>query len=114
MKTLIQSDFDGTITPEDISFQILDAFADGDWQRQLEEYKSGRISVGLFNTRAFAMVKEKKKELIDFVRRKASVREGFSGLVSYCRKKGHRFTIVSNGLDFYISTILSDMDLGDI
>ncbi len=31
-KTLVQCDFDGTITEEDVSFAMLDAFADGDWE----------------------------------------------------------------------------------
>ncbi|MBI2979758.1 MAG: hypothetical protein HYY41_02890 [Chloroflexi bacterium] len=56
-KTLVQCDFDGTITEEDVSFMLLDAFADGDWRRRLKEYEAGRISVGRFNTEAFSMVK---------------------------------------------------------
>ena len=56
VKILVQCDFDGTITEEDVSFLILDAFADGDWRKLLEEYKGGRITVGSFNTRAFNIV----------------------------------------------------------
>jgi len=29
---IIQSDFDGTITEEDVSFALLDVFAQGDWR----------------------------------------------------------------------------------
>jgi len=47
-KILIQSDFDGTLTQEDTSFLILDKFAKGDWRKILEEYRSGKISVGQF------------------------------------------------------------------
>jgi len=39
-KTLIQCDFDGTITEEDVSFILLDTFARGDWRRLLKEYKA--------------------------------------------------------------------------
>ena len=39
MKTLIQCDFDGTVTEEDVSFFLLDAFAQGDWRALLREYK---------------------------------------------------------------------------
>jgi 2-hydroxy-3-keto-5-methylthiopentenyl-1-phosphate phosphatase len=29
IQTLVQCDFDGTVTEEDVSFMLLDAFADG-------------------------------------------------------------------------------------
>jgi len=57
VKTLIQCDFDGTITQEDVSFLILDAFASRDWRQLLTQYREGKISVGRFNMKAFAMVK---------------------------------------------------------
>ncbi len=114
VKTIVQCDFDGTITQQDVGFLILDAFADGDWRRLLREYQEGRISVGRFNTSAFAMVKENRPNLIRFVREKARTRDGLPELIQYCRMKGFRFVIVSNGLDFYIKIILSDVGLKNI
>ncbi len=37
-RTLVQCDFDGTVVVEDISFAILDAFANGDWRSLFQEY----------------------------------------------------------------------------
>jgi 2-hydroxy-3-keto-5-methylthiopentenyl-1-phosphate phosphatase len=111
---LIQCDFDGTITEEDVSFALLDAFAQGDWREWFQHYRQNRISVGEFNTRAFAMVKASKKELLEVVRSKTRVRPGLHELVGYCRSRGFRFVIVSNGLDFYIEAILKDAGLRDI
>jgi hypothetical protein len=54
-QTLVQCDFDGTITHADVSYMVLDTFADGDWRKLLAEYRAGRITVGEFNTRAFVM-----------------------------------------------------------
>jgi len=113
-KIVIQSDFDGTITPEDISFQILDKYSKGDWRSLFKQYRSGNISVGRFNTLAFAMVKEDEQTLVKFVREKAKTRPGFVELVKYCREKDYHFVIVSNGLDFYIKTILEDLGLKDV
>ena len=113
-KTLVQCDFDGTITEEDVSFLILDAFANGDWRQLLDEYKGGRISVGSFNTRAFMMVKENKGTIEKFVKEKTKIRDGFRELLSYCRRKGFRFVIVSNGLEYYIKTILETLGIDDI
>lgn len=114
MKTLIQCDFDGTITQEDVSFLILDAFASRDWRQLLTEYREGKISVGYFNTKAFAMVKADKQTLLKFVKSKAKIRAGFHELLAYCHRRGFQFVIVSNGLDFYIKTILRDIGIDNI
>jgi len=107
-KTVVQCDFDGTITEEDQSFLLLDAFASGNWRQWLTEYRTGKIAVGDFNTKAFTMVKEDRQTLVNFVRQTAKMRDGFHELLAYCRRHGFRFTIISNGLDFYIDTILAD------
>ncbi len=108
-KTLVQCDFDGTITEEDEAFILLDAFADGNWRQVLDEYKDGKISVGAFNSRAFAMVKADEQTMLELVQRTQHVRPGFTDLVSHCRQKGFRLVIVSNGLDFYIEAILKKL-----
>jgi len=124
MKTLIQCDFDGTITEEDTSFFLLDTFAQGDWRELLQKYKQHKISVGQFNTRAFAMVKADKPTLLEAIKGKTSpsraqarrvkIRPGFHELVAYCSTKGFRFVIVSNGPAFYIGAILKEMGLENI
>lgn len=113
-KTLVQCDFDGTVTEKDIAYLMLREFADGDWDRLAADYMAGRITVGSFNARAFAMIKQDRSTLLDFVRRTVRVRAGFHELVDYCRRQGLRFVIVSNGLDFYINTILTDLGVQDI
>jgi 2-hydroxy-3-keto-5-methylthiopentenyl-1-phosphate phosphatase len=111
---IIQCDFDGTITEEDVSFMLLDAFAQGDWRKMFQQYRESKISVGDFNTRAFAMVKASRGELVAVARSKVRVRDGLHNLVSYCQRRGFRFVIVSNGLDFYIRSILKDVGLDNI
>ena len=114
MKTLVQCDFDGTITEEDTSFFLLDTFANGDWRQLLREYKQHRISVGRFNAKAFSMIRADKPTLLKALESKIKVRAGFDELVNYCRKKGFRLVIVSNGLDFYIEATLKDLGLNNL
>jgi 2-hydroxy-3-keto-5-methylthiopentenyl-1-phosphate phosphatase len=114
MKNLVQCDFDGTVTEEDTSFFLLDAFAQGDWRRLLREYKEHRISVGEFNTKAFAMVKADKPTLLGALKGEVKVRAGLHELVNYCLGKGFRLVIVSNGLDFYIKAVLKELALENI
>ncbi len=111
---IIQSDFDGTLTEEDVSFALLDAFAEGDWRKLYEQYRQNKMTVGDFNTRAFAMVKASREELLRVAREGVKLREGLRNLVNYCQEQGFRFLVVSNGLDFYIKEILEDVGLGNI
>ena len=114
MNTLVQCDFDGTITEEDMGFLLLDSFASEGWRQLLTEYREGRMSVGYFNTKAFAMVKADRQTLLKFVRSKVKIRAGFHELLGYCHEKGFRFAIVSNGLVFYIESILRDIGIDNI
>ena len=111
---IIQCDFDGTITEEDVSFTLLDHFAQGDWRELFQQYRDNKISVGDFNTKAFAMVKAGREELLEVVRDKVKLRAGLHQLLTYCQSRGFRFLIVSNGLDFYIKSILEGVGLGNI
>jgi 2-hydroxy-3-keto-5-methylthiopentenyl-1-phosphate phosphatase len=114
MKTLVQCDFDGTITEEDVSFLMLDAFADGDWRGVHKLYQEAKISVGRFNEDAFAMVRADKKSLLKAIEGKFNIRSGFPEFVDCCRRKDFRLVIVSNGLDFYIEEILKGLGLDGI
>ena len=114
VKTLVQCDFDGTVTEEDTTFFLLDAFAQGDWRRLLREYKEHKISVGEFNTSAFAMVKADESTLLEAIKGKVKLRAGFHELVDYCLRKDLKLVIVSNGLDFYIKAVLKELALENI
>lgn len=116
MKTVVQCDFDGTITEKDVSFLLLDAFADSSWRQMLKQYQQGRLSVGTFNRRAFAMIKADKQTLLDLVLNsgQVTIRPGFPELRSYCSQNDLELVIVSNGQDFYIDAILSKLGINDI
>lgn len=116
MKVAVQCDFDGTITEEDVSYLILDTFADVNWRQVLEDYMVGRIPVGIFSIRAFATVKANRQTLTDFVLKndRVRIRPGFVELLNYCSRKGFKFVIVSNGLSFYIDVILENMGVKGI
>jgi len=109
MKTLVQCDFDGTITEKDASFLLLDAFADGDWRHLLQQYREHKITVNHLNTRAFAMIKAPEQTLLDLLKKRVKIRAGFSELIACCQRKRFQLVIVSNGLDFYIKAILKDL-----
>ena len=107
-KTAIQIDFDGTVTEEDVSFLLLDTYVGPAWREYLKEYSSGKISVGAFNKKVFAMMQADRKTMTDLVLTspRVKIRPGFRELIDYCKKKVFKIVIVSNGLEFYIEAIL--------
>ena len=96
-KTLVQCDFDNTIAAFDVSFMLLDAFADGDWRSILQEYRERKIPVGVFSQRTFAMIKVDKATMLDylFTGERVSIRPGFEELLRVCAQRGLEFVIVS-------------------
>ena len=116
MKIAVQCDFDGTITEEDVSFLLLDTYVGSKWREMHEEYTAGRIPVGAFNKKVFAMVKADRQTLLDtvFTSDSVKVRPGFKEMVDYCSGKDYKVVITSNGLIFYIEAILADLGINGI
>ena len=115
-KTAIQLDFDGTVTEEDVSFLLLDTFVGSHWRRYLDEYSSGKISVGAFNKKVFGMMIADRKTMTDFVLNnpRVKVRSGFKEFIDYCKNNGIEVVIVSNGLTFYIEAILDKLGISGL
>jgi 2-hydroxy-3-keto-5-methylthiopentenyl-1-phosphate phosphatase len=112
--TLVQCDFDGTVTVGDVSFLILDEFIGNGWRALFEEYMQGKMSVNRFNAGVFAKVKADKETLERFVREKTVMRAGLPELMEACRERGFRFVIVSNGMMFYIDAILKMLQMNNV
>lgn len=111
---MIQCDFDGTVTIGDLSFQLLDEYTNVPWRQWFEDFKHGKITVNDYNTRAFSYVKASKKELADYSRMNVRLRPGLSELLTFCKDHDVRFVFVSNGMTFYIETILKMIGFPEI
>jgi len=113
-KTVVQCDFDGTVTDRDVAFLMLDTFARGDWHKIHKQYEDGRITVGRFNEESFALVRATREQLLSVIKGNINVRPGFKDLVACCRRKRFRLAVVSNGLDFYVESILKDLGVAGV
>jgi 2-hydroxy-3-keto-5-methylthiopentenyl-1-phosphate phosphatase len=111
---IIQCDFDGTIIRNNLSVLIREHFAPDAWRAIETDYLEGRITVEESNRKQFALIKEPKERLQEFVRCHIDVRQGFPEFTADCEAKGNHLVIVSSGLDFYIEVVLSELDMPDI
>jgi len=111
---IIQCDFDGTITTNNISLLLREKFAIGNWRKTDVDYLHGRLTVERSNQLQFILIKESREKLEAFARKNAEIRAGFLEFVSYCLAAGIRLVIVSSGLDFYIEAVLNKIGASDL
>lgn len=111
---IIQCDFDGTLTTEDISFHILDKFVGDNWHEDFKTYQQGSINVGQFNKIAFGRISAPLEELEEFTKQTRYERSGIVDFIEFCRSNDIDFNIVSNGLKFYINVIMERLGLSNV
>ena len=111
---IIQCDFDGTITRNNLSVLLRQRFARGDWQQIESDYLDGNLTVEQSNRLQYVLIKEPKERLQEFVRQHVEVRPGFVGFARYCHETGIPLVIVSSGLDFYIETVLAQIGMQNL
>ena len=111
---IIQCDFDGTITTNNLSILLRQSFAHGNWQKIESDYLHGYLTVEQSNKLQYALIKEPREKLREFVCQHIELRPGFMEFASYCRDTDIPFVIVSSGLDFYIETVLTKIGMRDL
>jgi len=111
---IIQCDFDGTIIRNNLSVLLREKYACGDWKKIDSDYLHGHLTVEQSNKLQFALIKEPKQRLQEFVRQNIELRPGFAEFVRYCQESTIPFVIVSSGLDFYIEPVLVAIGMPDL
>ena len=110
----VQCDFDETIATSNVSFLLLQAFGSEGWWSIQALYDAGQISVEENNRRQFALLNADGAAIENFVLANVEVRPGFSQFVEYCLNSGIQFTVVSNGIDFYVFPVMRSLGLSNI
>ena len=62
---IIQCDFDGTVTTNNVSLLLRERFAVGDWQKIESDDLRGQLAVEVSNIRQYALIKESREKLQD-------------------------------------------------
>lgn len=105
-RTVLLSDFDGTVIDIDTGAYVLSEFANGDWQQLEDRFRHGGLSFEECLRKQYGMINHPKDEILKKVETAVSVRPYFADVVNYCKTNGIELKLVSGGLDFCIKHIL--------
>ncbi|MES1209485.1 MAG: haloacid dehalogenase-like hydrolase, partial [Pseudomonadota bacterium] len=101
------SDFDGTLTVDDVTTLLWDRYLTYDWRRELLPPTYGGEWTPLqMIARGYGDIPVGPQQLLDEARAHARLRSGLDALVAFCRSRGWPFLVLSHGLTFYIQDLL--------
>lgn len=110
MDKIIFADFDGTITKKDTCDTMTEVFARDGWKELLKLWEEKKLSTEQCVNMIFDLYDanlEDVKKLLDTI----EIDDYFKRFISYCRGKGYRIYILSDGYDFNIETIFKKYDI---
>ena len=106
-------DFDGTITPFDVTDAVLAKFAHPSWEAIEANWVAGCISARECMDRQVKLVKASQDELDAFLDA-IPITEGFSEFVDFCLSRNLKVVVLSDGMDYSIKRILTKNGFGFI
>jgi 2-hydroxy-3-keto-5-methylthiopentenyl-1-phosphate phosphatase len=107
-------DFDGTICPQDVSEEILEAFAPGDWWAIDLQFQRGEIGSRECLVRQAALLEGQEADLLAFALERFAVDPTFPPFVAWAREQGLQLAVASDGLGFYIPPMLEAAGVPDL
>ncbi len=114
MKRLILCDFDGTISLRDMGYALVTRFASDDWKAIDRDFREGKIGSREAYFRIAKILKGDQEVIFGFIQENSNIDPHFISFYQYCQEKDIDIKIVSDGLDFYIKTVLQIHHLSDI
>ena len=111
---VVVCDFDDTTAMENVAEMLLEEFGSSEWKSFRKSHQKNEISLMKYKELAFGTVSADKDTLKEFVRKTATLRDGFKTLFEFCRSENIPIVIASLGLDFYIEALLEKEGLETI
>lgn len=109
----ILCDFDGTVSPEDITDILLERFALPGWETLEQQWQAGETGSAECMSGQIALLDMTREEL-DSCLSSIRIDPAFKHFVALARRRAIPLTIVSDGLDYAIQHILNRHELGHL
>ena len=98
-------DFDGTIAPDDPTDALFERFADPYWREIELEWQEGRLTSTECMSRQARLLRATPAQIEQFL---ASVKidPAFPAFVRFCKRHGMKVSVVSDGFDLVVGSVL--------
>jgi 2,3-diketo-5-methylthio-1-phosphopentane phosphatase len=113
-RVLIICDFDGTACKEDMGSKVFDRFVGEGWRDVDRAYCTEEIGSRIAYTKMAPLFRGTKEQMVEYVHSNAVLDPYFADFYLFCEERGYNLKIASDGLDFYIETVLRKYGLADI
>jgi 2-hydroxy-3-keto-5-methylthiopentenyl-1-phosphate phosphatase len=113
MECMIFVDSDGTITLQDTCDAMMDCYGNQAWREIDQKWAEGKISTQEAARAIFQHIRIREEEVRAFART-IGIDTGFIPFVAFCHTMKWPVTILSDGYDIFISTILEQHGLSHI
>jgi 2-hydroxy-3-keto-5-methylthiopentenyl-1-phosphate phosphatase len=107
-------DFDGTICPNDVSEEILQAFAPPEWWDIDLEFQRGEIGSRECLVRQGALLEGDRPRMLAFVLDRFAVEPTFPPFAAWARRRGVELAVASDGFGFYVEPMLRSAGIDDM
>jgi 2-hydroxy-3-keto-5-methylthiopentenyl-1-phosphate phosphatase len=104
--TSVVVDFDGTICEQDVSEELLQAFAPASWWDIDLEFRRGDIGSRDCLIRQAALLSGTRDELLRFAVDRYPIEPSFQPFVEWAREAGIEPVVASDGMGFYVEPML--------
>ena len=111
---LILSDFDGTITTQDVGVEVVKNFGPSNWKEIEQKYIAGELSSKETQSLYYENLKISTLKLIEYIKENIEIDPYFKEFYDYCQQQEQQLYILSDGMDFYIDLLLAEYNLAEI
>lgn len=112
MKNLcVVTDFDGTVTEKDTLYTFFSVYATDKWKEVEQNWVSGLISSKECLIQEFSLVPNLDENLIQTFLKTVTIDKYFKDFYRLMQEKNIDLYIVSDGVDYFINSVLKTFDL---
>jgi 2-hydroxy-3-keto-5-methylthiopentenyl-1-phosphate phosphatase len=108
-KIVVFCDYDGTIIENDACDLLMERFSSPNWEEPGKKYLANQISHSEMNEAFARNIVATKGQLIDLVKSKIIIRDGFQEFYSKLQSLNATLVVISGGWELYISELLSEI-----
>ena len=107
-------DFDGAVSPHDVTEELLRAFAPPSWWDIEAEMRAGRLGLRAALIRQAELLSGSQERMLAFAMERFGVDETFPPFVRWATSRGIDLAVASDGLGFYIEPMLAAAGLAGV